>query len=466
MLIKLYHIILGIALFLSLPTWSNNNRVQQDSTALSQQKEVFVKASVSKSTVYIGEAFTVTYALYTATAIIDPQKETTVKFEHCFQEQYPLTTTARAEKIGGIQYNIKILQQYLVIANVSGRLQIPSLKKVIQRSVVDANDFFGQEKLVMQTVVSAPQSVMVKPLPLSAGHDVFCNAVGNFKIKGGYHAVAKTSNLLKFNVTIEGMGNTKNCVFTPPGSNGLWEVYNANIDRQDTLEVKGLKTKVEYTFELATNYKGNYTIPDFAFTVFNPNTNSYQKFTTGSYRWEVTQGILPKTVPKSNKKSSEDQEKQHSGNLYSYSILFYAIVGLGFLLLLYAFFETWILKRWNFFKHYYMHRKALRIALSACKQQLKMIDALSKDAFFQNTTSILLRYIQQIKGEDFVRVLVRSNFKKTAAYWPIEIQNELESWWHRTAQNRFGNSTPIYNPKEHLSQLEIILRTLDRHEPT
>ncbi|WP_309641465.1 BatD family protein [Flavobacterium sp.] len=445
---------------------SSTNQVPQDSIALAKKKEVFIKTSVSKSSVYVGEVFTVTYSMYTAVAIIDPQKESTIVFEHSYQERYPLNAIEKQERIDGMLYRVKVLQQYLVIANVSGKLEIPPLKKTIQRSVIDANDFFGQEKSVTQIVVSNPESVMVKPLPLSEGSDLFSHAVGNFRIKGAYTPSAKTPNLLEFNLTIEGTGNTKNCSFPIPKSNRLWEIYNVKTTNHDTLESTGLKTSVLYSFQVATNYKGTHAIPDFGFTVFNPNTNAYQKFTAGSYEWKVTQGILasPEATAQSDMITAQENGEPNSGNLYSYSILFYALLGLGFLLLCYVYFESYILEQRKFFQQYLIHRKALKVALSACKQQLKFADSLSKDAFLKNMNVILLEYIHQKKGGDFVGVLVRSNFKKHTAYWSIEIQNELELWWQHTEQNRFGIAKPICEPKELLRALEILLRRLDRYE--
>ena len=445
---------------------SSTNQVPQDSIALTKKKEVFIRASVSKSSVYLGEAFTVSYSMYTAVPIIDPQKESSVVFEHCYQERYPLNAIEKQEKIDGILYRVTVLQQYLVIANVSGKLEIPPLKKTIRRSVTNVNDFFGQEKLVTQFVTSTPESVIVKPLPLSEGSDLFSHAVGDFRIKGAYTPSAKTPNVLEFNLTIVGTGNTKNCILPIPKSNRLWEIYNVKTTNHDTLESTGLKTSVVYSFQVATNYKGTHTIPDFGFTVFNPNTNTYQKFNAGSYQWKVAQGILAsqETASKADTISAQEEWEPNSGNLYSYSILFYVIVGLGFLLLCYVYFESYILKQWKFFQQYRMHRKALRVALSACKQQLKIADSLSKDAFFKNMNAILLEYINQKKGADFVNVLVRSNLKKTTAYWPTEIQTELELWWQNTEQNRFGIAKPNVEPKAQLNALEILLRRLDRYE--
>lgn len=467
MTIKLNHIFLGIALFLlSLRVTSNGNQTRQSPNAVAQSQDVFVRASVSKPFVYVGEAFTVTYTLYTAVAIIDPQDENSVKFEHSYQQRYPLNATETVENIDGKLYRVKVLQQYLVIANVAGILQIPILKKAVQRNIIDTNDFFEQEKLVTQLVISPNTSVIVKPLPLSEENNLFTRAVGDFKMNGAYRPVANTPNLLELHITIVGTGNTKNCSFTLPKSNDLWEIYNVKTTNKDTLELTGLKTKLEYSFQIATNYKGTYRIPDFAFTVFNPNTNSYQKFSTGSYQWVVKQGMSAPSKARSNSNTIAFQEnyKRNSGNLYSYSTLFYLLVGLGILLLLCVYFESYILKKWKIFKHYRSQQRALKVALFACEQQLKSADSLSRDVFSQNTAEILLQYIQQKKGNDFVSALVHSNRRKTSTYWTIEIQNKLELWWQQTQQYRFGIPDPNFEPKEHLRQLASLLQILDRHE--
>jgi len=449
--IKMRHIIFGFVLFLLSPQAMGNNKVLQDSTALSRQKEVFVLASTSKSSVYVGEGFTVTYSLYMATAIIDPQKETNVKFEHCYQQQYPLTSTENEQKIGGRNYRVKILQQYLVIANVEGKLKIPSLKKAIQRNQIDVNNFFGQEKLVTETIISPIEFINVKPLPAINETPSFSHAVGVFSMKGAYHSTNKTPNLLEFSMILDGTGNTKNCIFTPPQANGFWEIYNVATISKDTLEATGLKTRVQFSFQIATNYKGSFTIPAVVFTVFNPSTNAYQKFDSGSYQWKVPHGmeISSKAETELNTIDSKEILEYKTGNLYSYSILFYTLVGLGFLLLLYVYFESYIVRHWKNLQQYRINRQALKIALAACKQQLKALNSISQDAFYQNTSMILLDYINQKKGNDLVLDLVHSNLKKTHADWPIETHNQLLTWWRRTQQYRFGTSKTIHNPKEH-----------------
>ncbi len=465
--IKLNHIVLGIALFLlSIRVTSSNNQTRQGVNAVAQKQEVFVRASVSKPAVYVGEAFTVTYTLYTSVAIIDPQKETNVKFEHCYQQRYPLNATETEESIGGKLYRVSILQQYLVIANVTGKLQIPILKKALQRNVIDKNDFFEQEKLVTQMVMSPATSVMVMPLPLSQESNLFTGAVGDFRMKGEYRPVAKTPNLLEFHLTIVGTGNTKNCTFALPKLNDLWEIYNVTTTNKDTLELTGLKTKLEYSFQIATNYKGIYTIPDFAVTVFNPNTNSYQKCSTGSYQWIVNQGISAPSKKVSNSKTIASQEnyERNSGSLYSYSTRYYMLVGLGILLFLCVYFESYIFKQWKVFQDYRRQQRALKVALFACQQQLQKVDSLSRDVFFQNMTEILLQYMQQKKGNDFASAFAHASRKKTDNYWNIEIQNKLELWWQQTQQYRFGITEPNFEPKEHLRQLTSLLRILDHYE--
>lgn len=464
--IKTRHILFGIVLFLLSPRAMSNNDVLQDSTALSRQKEVFVLASTSKSSVYVGEAFTVTYTLYMATAIIDPQKETAVKFEHSYQQLYPLTSIEKEEKIGGRTYRVKVLQQYLVISNVEGKLQIPSMKKAIQRNQIDANDFFGQEKLVTETIISPIAFINVKPLPVTNESHIFSHAVGVFSMKGGYKATVKTPNLLEFSMILEGTGNTKNCSFAPPQATNFWEIYNVTTTNKDTLEATGLKTRVQYSFQLATNYKGSYAIPAVVFTVFNPNTNAYQKFDSGSYQWKVTQGMAASSKSETELNAIDSKEilEYNAGNLYSYSIFFYTLVGLGLLLLLYVYFEKYLVRQWGNFQQDRLNRQALKIALASCKHQLRILNSLSQDVFYQNTAMILLDYINQKKGNDVVLVLVHSDLKKTLTDWPVETQNQLAAWWHRTQQLRFGNNKTTQSPQEHLRQLETLLLTLDRHD--
>jgi hypothetical protein len=180
----------------------------------------------------------------------------------------------------------------------------------------------------------------------------------------------------------------------------------------------------------------------------------------------VTQGMVAssKTETELNVIDSKANLDYNTGKLYSYSILFYALVGLGFLLLLYVYFERYIVLHWNNFQQYRINRQALKKALAACKHQLKILNSVSQDVFFQNTSMILLDYINQKKGNDLVLDLVHSNLKKAHIHWPIETHNQLLTWWRHTQQYRFGTNKTIHNPKEHLRELESLLLTLDRHD--
>ena len=375
-------------------------KTDTNKTPTAANGNVFIKAVTSKNNVFVGEPFVVKYQFYYVSFTQIPDNNFTANFANCFQEDLNTNHEAHEEIINGIKYTVVVLKQYLVIAKNHGIVEIPKIRVQLKTSFLDTTAFFPVEKTILKSYFSNKNSITVKPLPVNADTALFCGAIGNFKISGSYHTIKKNKNMLFFQLFIDGIGYTKSTLITnPPFPQGL-EVYNVNTIPHDTITPDGIKTHLEYSFQLVANYKGKYTVPGVSFTVFNLDKGKYEKFNSGNFVWDVENGPTlasqTKIVPlKANDFFTKDTLVNNAKQFFYASFLFKFLLLIGFLLLVYiyqmAFFNKLFLK--------YIELIKLKInKYETIKSINKLIiesSSLENDEFWKSLNRIFFTYFRK-----------------------------------------------------------------------
>ncbi len=398
---------------------------------------VFIRIQSSKLAAYTGEPIIVKYVLYNSVTVTDPQSDTDLKFRNCYQEQYPAEQQQHQEKINGKTYNVVVLKQYLVIASNVGKLILPQLKTNIKLNSVSDNDFFGQEKLVTKQIYSNAASVTINDKPTFNSNVPFTGAVGDFKVSCLYRPSKQNTNLLFFQLTIEGSGNTKAINFAPPLLSKGLDAYNTNISRADILAVDDIKTKVVYTCQIVANYRGTYTLSPVNFAYFDPGTGQYKKYISDTYHWQVNTGpvLFNKPVQNMLVKNSTSDENNLVPFSYSGAHLFFIIT--GFILLMYCLKP----QRYNNFLIRYadvlMARNAKRRAIARVKKTAQRSSALNDDLFYRELSAIFYKYVQEKhKGLVLDDIFFETELRKLRL--PATIYNQIITCLNNLQSIRFG----------------------------
>ncbi len=439
-----------------------------DTNAAANRNDAFIKPVSSKNAVFVGEPFIVKYLLYIGSNVVDPETEIKAKFSNCFQDELPSKRESYEEVVKGVNYTVVVIKQYLVIANHEGKVEIPKIKIQLKTSYQDTTSFFHREVETTKDYYSAKGFVTVNPLPVSADTTLFSGAIGSFKIRGNYQPSKKNPNMLLFQLFIDGMGYTKNILISNPHYPEGMEVYNPNTVRHDTLTQDGIKTHLEYSFQLVANYKGKYVIPGVSFTVFNLETGKYEKFNSGDFSWDVENGptLIAKTrvTPvKTNDFFTKDTLLNTSRQYFYASGLFKFLLIIGFLLLAYiyqmAFFEELFWK--------YLHLIKLKINRRETIKNINklIIDSagLQDDEFWKKLNRIFFTYLRkEAKIDDPAVSDLSIDLKQFSNRLPKSVFQQIDQFLFNLQSMRFNAlPTPSVDKVKSCDQLINIVNAID-----
>jgi hypothetical protein len=267
--------------------------------AIDSAKDIFIRVTSSKQAPYSGEAFVVSYNLYTLVPVIDPQAAVSVTFKNCDQRELPVVPVMQhQQRIRGKIYEVFTLKKYLLIAHTAGALSLPAISFRLKINAASPHDFFGETGLVSRDLASSFSSVTIRALPRSPDTGSFSGAVGDLGLKGLYQVSEKNPDVLWFHLRVSGAGNTREAVVSPTGFPAGLEVYNATTQRTDTPSSDGLHTGIVYSFQLVARYRGHFSVPPVKFIYFDPLRNEYKTYISPGYQWNVTKGPRAPAGPK------------------------------------------------------------------------------------------------------------------------------------------------------------------------
>jgi len=293
---RLYCCVLCFALFIVFQRAFTCGAVVRPAVSDTTQP-IFIKIKPSKTVVFKGEPFTVSYLLYYATNITDPGNEPDIKFQNCYVEEYPDKAAVPDERINNRLYHVVLLKKFLVIPQTEGVLKAPTVRVSLKVSLpASPEDFFGNDKTEIKKIPAKAMYIQVMPLPAKTDTAQFSGAVGNFKISCSFEPSQKFSNLLKVHLNIKGTGNLRfsnlSIPVLPPGID-YTELPNTE---KDSLTGEGVQTEHTFSFQLFCNYRGKFILAPISFTYFSPDQKRYIKYLSPAYTWQVNTG---KPMPKS-----------------------------------------------------------------------------------------------------------------------------------------------------------------------
>jgi len=391
----------------------------QPSTSGVSSDDVFVRAIVSKNSVYENEGFLVTFKLYTLVDIAGfdgspkfPEYEGFVAQEI----EMPSNLQLVLENYNGRNYRTVVLKQTVLFPQRSGKITIPSGKLDVvarvrtqqrQRSFFD--DFFDMTQDVKRSLTSNPVTVDVKPLP-DGKPASFSGAVGDYKMTASITAnQLKTNDAVTVKVAISGNGNiklVKNPEIVFPNDFDKLDPVVTNNTKVSQSGVNGTKT-IEYN--AIPRFAGDFTIPKAEFSYFDLKTGTYKTLTTGEYPVHVIQGEAGSgaNMPIVNATNKEDirflgkdiryiktdSPHFHRGDFFFGTVrylLFYVIPALLFLILF------WIYRKQaaqNANIALVRTKKANKVASKRLKTAAKYLKENNTELFYDETLKAVWGYL-------------------------------------------------------------------------
>lgn len=301
----------------STGTASNNGRTSrnQANNGKISEKELFITATASKTSVYEQEAILLTYKIYTQVNLTqlhgdmpDLKGFHTQEVELSSQKQWSL------EHYNGRNYNTTVYSQYVLFPQQSGKLEIPSITFEGTVSQLVASDdpfdaFFngGSNYVNIKKNIVAPKlTIDVKQLPAGKPAN-FSGGVGEFTISSSINTQElKTNDAVTIKLVISGTGNMK-LINTPEvGFPQDFEIYDPKVDNNFNLTREGLSGSKVIEYLAIPRHAGNYTIPAIEFVYFDLKNKTYKTLKTDPYTLNVAKGEGNASQVVSNFTSKED----------------------------------------------------------------------------------------------------------------------------------------------------------------
>lgn len=260
-------------------------------------KDLFITATASKTTVYEQEAILLTYKVYTSVNLRQLMEDMPDMKGFQMQEiQLPQQKQYSMEHYNGRNYNTIIWRQYVLFPQQTGKLEIPAVTfdgVVAQQTISDDpfDAFFnGGGYIEVKKKIVAPKVVInVKPLPVKPAN--FSGGVGEFTMTSSINAKeVKTNDAVTIKLTIKGAGNMKLITSPEVKFPEDFEVYDPKVTNNFDVSRAGLSGTQTIEYLAIPRHTGNFTIPPVEFVYFDLKSQSYKTLKTEAYDLKVEKG--------------------------------------------------------------------------------------------------------------------------------------------------------------------------------
>jgi hypothetical protein len=289
-------------------------------------KDLFIKVTVDKPSIRVGEQTTATYKLYSRIPMqVGISKLPSLNGFWTQDFDLPKQQVPQEEILDGKKYQVFVLKKSALFPQQAGKLILdpaeaqgtarvvqqvrqrnpfadmfddPAFRQMMGGSLSMNDPFFNDDmfsSMAYQDIPvhlkSQPITVTVTDLPAKDAPADYGGAVGNFTINAKMDKASLTTDeAATLTFTINGSGNLK-LIQSPKLSlpNGL-DTYDPQVIDTITGRSTTISGAKIITYSITPRTPGDYTIPSIPFTYFNPQTGTYTTLQTKPLKLSVTAG--------------------------------------------------------------------------------------------------------------------------------------------------------------------------------
>ncbi|TVR79199.1 MAG: protein BatD [Chitinophagaceae bacterium] len=254
------------------------------------RENLFLRLSADKSEVFVGEQLTVDLKIYSRVRTSNFAYENAPSYNGFWVEELEVeNTNIGIETVDGRQFEVLKVSKVALYPQRSGLLKIDpaELKTTVRveiprqrRSFFDSP--FGSFQNIPYSFKSNALEIKVKPLPQTGRPEGFNGMVGDFSIEMQYD---KTSLEVDepFTVTLSkiGTGNWHNVSSPNLTFHENFEVFDPRVNRNIRQRNNRLRGNINYEYLLIPRRPGSFTLPEYNWVYFNPQTERYVSLSVG-----------------------------------------------------------------------------------------------------------------------------------------------------------------------------------------
>lgn len=260
--------------------------VSREPAADSGQRDVYVTATVSKSSPWIGQQIIYTFRLFNAVQVAD------AKF------QAPEFSGFHAEEIEDRQSYRKVVngREFIVTEVVFILVPVKAGPLTIEPAVLQAgllqrsrrarpfagmDAFFGRSDVTTRILQTDPIEVAVRDLPAKPPGNAFSGLVGTFDIGASLEKTdVQVGDSTTLALTINGAGNIMDAAAPAIPAPGEFKTYADNPEEAITKDVRGYAGSKTFRTALVPVKAGQYRIDPVTLTYFDVEAGTYRTLAT------------------------------------------------------------------------------------------------------------------------------------------------------------------------------------------
>jgi hypothetical protein len=258
-----------------------------------REDDVFLRAEVSKRSVFQGEQLVVTYRLYSRYVPLGPEIADDPPLAGFWVEEVDLGAEPAVDRrtVEGKQYITFPVKQRVLFPTESGKLELPPLtiSTAFRLTSSDPFDAFFARASRPITLRTQPIEIEVKPLPAQGRSPDFTGAVGQFTLNAKMSpqevaAGAPVSLLL----SISGRGNLRSSV--PPELPELkgFRKFEPKTQEKARPGSNGVEVEKSWEYVLVPETPGVKEVGPWKFQYFDPEKTQYVTASVGAMSMKVT----------------------------------------------------------------------------------------------------------------------------------------------------------------------------------
>lgn len=278
---------------------SAGDSAQQPDPEPDESREMFLQASVSKRSPYVGETVVYTMRLYTALAFTNAQLE---RPEFSGFNAKQLDDQREYNKIiNGRRY--RVIEVDFLLTPMPGEqageevliepitLHCDVVRRTRRRTNLPFGGFFNDQELIARVFRSDSIRMQVQPLPAYQGEGTFSGLVGGFQVQAEADKTElKTGESATVSITISGRGNIMDAAELAFPKSPLYKVYTDSPEESVSADRQGYSGRKVFRYALVPQEPADFTVPGFSLVYFDPGQGKYVRKSTKPLGFSVTQG--------------------------------------------------------------------------------------------------------------------------------------------------------------------------------
>ncbi|MFN3557136.1 MAG: BatD family protein [Bacteroidales bacterium] len=385
-------------------------------------RDLFIRASASKTNPFQGEQVIVTYNLYTRVTVNQYSIEKLPSYRGFWSENITSAgqPPVRTEVVDGETYRVAEIRRVALFPQRSGEIQIEPLEVEMvvslpgqrrRQSLFD--EFFGgspfDQRTVRQTVRSNGITLNVKPLPVQNRPAAFTGMVGSeFEVTATVQPTQlRPNDAANLRITITGKGNLRMLENPNIAFPANLEVFDPNVTDNIRNTTAGITGSRSFEYLMIPRTGGEFVIPPFTFVYFDAQRQSYVSRSTPEFVLEVSgdpsQPGIAGSAPSQEEIRLLATDIRHirtgnvnfvpAGKTFYGSPLFYMLLAVPLLLFLFftVYWRSQIKLHGN--QQLLRHKKAQKLARKRLKKAKLFADKKQENEFYDEIFRALWGYL-------------------------------------------------------------------------